>query len=167
MEERERCGSCAEDLSAYLDDELDAPRFAEVHAHLASCADCRARLDALRRVDAELAALPAPTASADLRHRLAVRLDAEAAPPRRVRPPRRRHRWTIGAGIASAAAAALVLYLAVGRGPRLLPVAAMDLDTAPAEEIAIALELDTIEDLEVIANLELLEALLALEEETG
>jgi hypothetical protein len=42
-----------------------------------------------------------------------------------------------------------------------------DFDPVPAEEIAVALELETIEDLDVIANLELLEALVALGEGTG
>jgi hypothetical protein len=41
------------------------------------------------------------------------------------------------------------------------------LDAASDEDLALALELDTIEDLDVIENLELLEALLVLEGETG
>jgi len=41
------------------------------------------------------------------------------------------------------------------------------LDAASEEELAVALELETIEDLDVIANLDLLEALVLLEEGTG
>jgi hypothetical protein len=41
------------------------------------------------------------------------------------------------------------------------------LDTASDEELALALEFDTIEDLDIIENLKLLEALLILEEGTG
>jgi hypothetical protein len=41
------------------------------------------------------------------------------------------------------------------------------LEAASEEELALALDLETIEDLDVIENLDLLEALLLLEEETG
>jgi len=52
--------------------------------------------------------------------------------------------------------------------PEPSPTAAdAEFDPVPAEEIAVALELETIEDLDVIANLELLEALVALGEGTG
>ena len=51
---------------------------------------------------------------------------------------------------------------------RLTPQATPDpLDVATDDELAVALELDTIEDLDVIENLELLEVLRLLEEETG
>ena len=37
----------------------------------------------------------------------------------------------------------------------------------PVEDVAVALELDFMQDLDIIANLELLEALVAMEEGTG
>ncbi len=49
-------------------------------------------------------------------------------------------------------------------GSEWAPVAEVDLDDVSDEELAMALEFDTIEDLEVIANLDLLERLLEIEE---
>jgi anti-sigma factor RsiW len=224
-----------EDLSALLDGELEASREAEVRAHTQGCARCRARLAALARVDVLLAAAPVRETSAALDANLRARIAAEgqaAARPEPARPDRgmppgrsapterrsRRARPFVAALLA--AAAALALYLAVGRSrtplapapeprvaqapepvappqlpappepesvepvaPEAAPVAIAeqpaaspqpatpaqdpDFDALPAEEIAVGLELDTAADLEVIANLELLEALVALEEGRG
>lgn len=51
--------------------------------------------------------------------------------------------------------------------PEVLPAPDAEFDPVPAEEVELALELDTIEDLDVVANLELLEALVALGGGTG
>src|SRR5688572_11658224 len=45
-------------LSAYVDDELAATERTALEAHLPSCADCRATLDALRATIADLSLLP-------------------------------------------------------------------------------------------------------------
>ena len=75
-----------------------------------------------------------------------------------------------------AAAAALALYLTLATGERAIPGAqppasrlakAADLEAASPDELELALELETVEDMEVIANLELLELLVAFEEGTG
>jgi anti-sigma factor RsiW len=52
------CRNIAADLSAFVDSELPAARRAEVEAHLAGCASCRARVAELRQLTAGLAAMP-------------------------------------------------------------------------------------------------------------
>ena len=47
------------------------------------------------------------------------------------------------------------------------PPTAVDLDAVPADELAIVLEIDTVEDLDVIANLDLLVELVAVEAGAG
>lgn len=56
-----------EDLSAYLDEQLAVADKARVEFHLASCGDCRARFDGLRRVSRSLGRLErlAPPSSLD------------------------------------------------------------------------------------------------------
>jgi anti-sigma factor RsiW len=155
--------SCARfrgDLSAWIDGELPAARASAVAAHVEGCAECRAHGDALRGVDRALGAIPLPEVSPDaltvLRRRIAAEPQPRLARGATRRTPARRWRYALGAG--AAAAAALVLYL----------VTATDLlDEATPEELSLAFDLDTVEDLEVIANLELLEALMALEEGSG
>ena len=184
-------GSCAEyevDLSALLDGELGAPREAALLAHLESCADCSRRARALRRADEALRALPGRDAPADLRTRLQARIDLEpeVAPagraPRRgeaaARPPQRRSRSRArpAALLALAGAAALALYLTTATRERPVPdfepsdsrvATAADLEGASPDELELALEFETVEDMGVIANLELLELLVALGEGTG
>jgi Putative zinc-finger len=50
-----------EELSAYLDHELDAPTQARVADHVAGCADCTRRLDGLRETVHAVRALPMET----------------------------------------------------------------------------------------------------------
>jgi len=209
------CLAFDEDLSAWIDGELDAERRAAVEAHLASCRACAARVEELHAVDCALLALPAPAVGADLRERLARRLAAErrAPGPVRLEPPRRaRRRFAPAPALPMAAAAALALFLVLrpagspegpvesvpsAQAPE-VPVAPSppiasaeperptaepapqlskaepqlaeqvapapaggELEALDAEELAVVLELDTIEDLPVIANLEVLERLLA------
>ncbi len=52
-------------------------------------------------------------------------------------------------------------------GPPAFDVDAEELDAAPEEELAVVMDLDTIEDYDVIANLDLLERMLDLEEGAG
>lgn len=179
------CARYAEDWSALLDGELDASREAEMRAHAATCASCAAKLASLARVDVLLAGLPVPETRAALLTGLRARIEAEPAPARaptpvrnappppvRVATPVRRRSARGWWAAAVAAAAALALYLALPRpAPVAPPVEVADepagdpeFDALPADEIAVGLELDTAQDLEVIANLELLEAFVALEE---
>jgi anti-sigma factor RsiW len=70
-----------EELSALADNRLDAGVRASVEAHLAVCPVCRARVDALRRLKASLAASRSgDEAPADLGARIQRVLDAEDRP---------------------------------------------------------------------------------------
>ena len=108
-----------EELSAYLDGELDAEREAQVRAELARRPALTARLAELREVDARLRALPAAAAPDDLRARLQERIDAQErrASGWTARAPTRRSRWLSAPRIAAAAvaAAAVALMILVGR----------------------------------------------------
>jgi anti-sigma factor RsiW len=182
VENARGCPAFDEDLSAWIDGELAAARRAAVEAHLASCHACAARAEELRAVDRALRALAAPAVAADLRERLGQRLSgarAPAAPAARSAPARTRRRASLIWALPLSAAAALALYLAFPASPpdraESLPIArARELPVAPApdegelealdpEALAVVLELDTIEDLPVIANLDLLERLVAAE----
>jgi len=142
------CEAFAAELSALIDAELAPESEAALRAHLADCARCRERLEALCDVDLELAgAARVPAVPADLWERLSARVAADGAavapaaragsgrrhpaPRRRVRLPR--PLWSA----AIAAAAAAVLYLAVTRtepGPPLerSPAAVEVAETPPA-----------------------------------
>src|SRR5438874_10691358 len=86
-----------EELSAYLDHELDSATQARVAEHVAGCDECRARLDGLRETAHAIRALPMET------------------PPRTFTVPeqrRRTWRWAPAGWIGSAAVA--LLLIAVG-----------------------------------------------------
>jgi predicted anti-sigma-YlaC factor YlaD len=90
-----------ESLSAYLDDEIDAPVRSAIEAHLRDCSECRGRVEALRRASTALSQLPeiTPTPDESRALRLGVR---EALPSGR--------RWLRApAGLALAGGLGLVL----------------------------------------------------------
>ncbi len=103
-----RCAPFEEDLSALLDEQLDARRASEVRAHLAGCSACTRRVEALRGVDVALRRIAAMPLDAAQRERLRPAL-APAAPARRGAP--RRRRWIAPAALVAAAAAAATLML--------------------------------------------------------
>lgn len=148
------CEAFSADLSAWIDGELPAARAAEVEAHVAACASCTAQAAALRRADAALRAIPLRDLPPDALAQIARRAARPAAHPARVRALR----WVAGP---AAAAAGIALYLALRTD------APDDLAATPPEDLAVAIDLDTVEDLEVIANLELLEKVVALDEGRG
>src|SRR5438552_10451315 len=95
-----------EELSAYLDHELDSAAEARVADHVAACDECRARLDGLRETAHAIRALPMET------------------PPRRFTIPEQRRRgwrWAPAGWIGSAAVA--LLLIAVGIQNLHLPAA--------------------------------------------
>ena len=176
------------ELSALLDGELEPEREAALRRRLASDDALAERFDSFQRLDAALRDLPARELPGDLAGRLRERIAAEgardegAAPPRsspaalRFAAPRRRGRglrWGLPA--AAAALAAGVALVVLWQGPvdegtvALQPPAQSDqalleeLDAAPDEDLALALELETLGDLEVIEDLDLLELLIAAE----
>lgn len=169
------CHSLDEALSAWLDGESEAvpdgsgpPGDAALEAHLAACARCSGRVEAFRSVDARLRRLPARTVpaglEADLLARIATERRTEAPPagrgPARA-PGRRRSGFGLPLGAALAAAAALALWLDLRADPSTMPLAretaVAELEAASDDELAAALEFETLQDLDVIANLDLLE----------
>jgi len=87
-----------EELSALIDDELDAGAQARVAEHVAECADCQARLDGLRQTAHAVRALPMET------------------PPRAFSIPAQSHkpfRWAPVGWLGGAAAALLVIALGI------------------------------------------------------
>ena len=113
MEIARGCQVFEEDLSAWIDGELAAPRRAAVEAHLASCRACTARVEALRAVDRALLALPEPALGAGLGERLAERLAADRGSPGPARLAARRlgrRRFAPALALPVAAAAALALF---------------------------------------------------------
>ena len=181
------CAAVEGDLSALIDAELAQERDALVRSHVVSCVHCQRTLAALRGVDAALVAAALPEVPADLRARLDARLQrADGPPPRATPQPRRsdaavhrRRPWlAAGVGAALAVAASLVVYLVVAPDPtprdvvsgaprQLATRVPATLEAVPEEELAMVIELDSVEDYEVIANLEVLERLVALEEGAG
>jgi anti-sigma factor RsiW len=169
------CAAFCEDYSALIDGELAPARAAEVRAHIDACPACRARLASLRRVDRSLAELSPPALPADLRTRLQSRIERPGARPLGRRAPGGRRRWLAApAAAAAAAAAAAILYLAPGE-PEPSAVVARNATAPSSPEIAgadgvpevLPLGIESVEDLDVIANLELLEAFVALDGGTG
>jgi hypothetical protein len=92
-----------DELSAYLDHELDEDASARVAEHVAGCADCQARLDGLRQTAYAIRALPMET------------------PPRTFAIPAKRResfRWAPAAGwIGGVAAAMLIIVVGVTHLP--------------------------------------------------
>jgi hypothetical protein len=185
MSEPMDCTLYAEEYSALIDGELAPAREALARAHLDRCEPCRAQIARLRRVDGALANLSLPSFPEDLRARLQARIERPALPV--LRAPRRRRRWLAPSAAAAglAAAASAVFYLATGPSepasedaPLVVARATPDLpDPAASTGLltpapgpgadGIDLELESPEDLDVIVNLELLEAFVALEGGTG
>ena len=89
-----------EELSAFVDDELDAVEQARVAEHVAGCVDCQARVDGLRQTAHAVRALPMET------------------PPRRFTvpaQPRQSFRWAPIGWLGGAAAALLVVVVGVNQ----------------------------------------------------
>jgi Putative zinc-finger len=108
-----------EELSAYLDHELDDDARARVAQHVAGCADCQARLDGLRETAFAIRALPMET------------------PPRTFTLPAKRRetfRWVPAAGwIGGLAAATLIIVVGVQH----LPLSPAGMSTAaPAHPVS-------------------------------
>jgi hypothetical protein len=93
-------------LSAYVDGELDAPERTALEAHLPSCAECRSTLDALRATIADLASLPEPVPSEQDSWALRSAIARARAPVKT---------WHRAAWAAGAVAAALVALIAIVR----------------------------------------------------
>jgi hypothetical protein len=123
--------TCARHADALSDVAAGDPAAAELEAHLASCAACRAELAALRQAlavaDDELSRLLLAEPSRDLaaRIRTAVAESTEAAPGRRPG-------WSVIAAAAAATVVVATIFVA-DLGPRPEPRATV-VDRAPAHE---------------------------------
>jgi anti-sigma factor RsiW len=149
-----------EDLTALLDGALAPDRAAEVQAHLDGCAACRAEVARLRAGIAALAALPpAPELPPFLATRLEARLREERARPRGLADRARaalarlapRPRALAYGGVAAAALVALAVV-----GWRYLDTRRMvgNLDLLEDYEVASAVDVNSPEDAEIVAQLD-------------
>lgn len=99
-----------EQLSAYLDGELDPGAQRRVAAHLATCPLCAARFGELRGLVADIRALPTDSLGVDLAGVIAGRI---AAAPRPAAPVRR-HGWLGHWPVALGAAASIAVGVSMG-----------------------------------------------------
>lgn len=106
------CRSCRDDLTAYLDGELEPARVHQVEAHMQGCSSCRAELESLEKASRLVAAhLPEIEPGPDAWDRVAARIAADGAGRRQARilPFPKLRPW-----ITAAAALAASLILGVG-----------------------------------------------------
>lgn len=112
------CKRDREEISEYLDGELEPAVRQAFESHLERCDSCRAQLAAQRRLGEMFAALPEVTPSGDFEARFWARVarerDAEPTLADRLRAYFSPRRMLVFAG---AAAAALVFALALPRSP--------------------------------------------------
>lgn len=111
-----------EQLSAYLDLELDAQTRARIESHLAGCAGCRAVLADLRAIVAAAPLYQGQEPARDLWAGIAQQLGGTEVIPLHSRRPRFGWRELIAASVVMAAAGAGAVWFAV-RGPSAVPVA--------------------------------------------
>lgn len=159
-----RCGWAQRNLSAYVDRELDPRAAGKLEAHLSGCPRCREKLAELERVEAVLGAIPGREPSPFLWTRVKAGIDSQAEPARS-RPVFARFRMAP----VPARVAVVSLFLAVALGGVIFslrraavkPPALADSSGRPGEpagvEIAVAENLDLLEDYELIKNLDFLE----------
>jgi anti-sigma factor RsiW len=100
------CAEYGPEVSAYLDDGLDAEERRRVEVHLAGCASCTALLSASRELDRTVRELPRIEPSPGFETKLRARLGRPAAPGWR-----RRGGLARFAVVGAAAAAVLALLL--------------------------------------------------------
>ncbi len=104
------------EVLAELDEDLlDDARAATVRAHLATCDACRERAGTLRATRALLSALPSPAMPIDVANRIDAAIAAEPAPPAPVPttvvPLTKRRAWWRHPNLAAAAAAVAAIAL--------------------------------------------------------
>jgi anti-sigma factor RsiW len=104
----------ADRLSDYLDDELTPPERADVEAHLATCAECRSTLEALRAIAADAAQLSDVPLVSDLWSGISERIAAMRPLHRRVSVFRRMVSSRLSFTLPQLAAAGLALMVLSG-----------------------------------------------------
>ncbi len=108
------CDLYHEELSVYLDGESERP--GDVEAHLASCPQCRERLEAMRALGEKIKSLPEPVAPSALRADVKILCRTRSF-------NRAKRRWVAVGGVA----ATMVVILAVllrdnARKPDVIPI---------------------------------------------
>ena len=160
-DEPNNCRAVRENLTAYLDGELDVPARRAVDEHLARCPACRqecaALKDAWRLLD-EAPAPPHPHLGSDFADRVLARAHTDAA----VSPWRRFTASPVGRWVLSGAAAgfAAAIFLG-GLYVTTRPAAPPALVLAPAEQECV-MYLDVLKDLNALEHLELIKSLQTL-----
>ena len=122
-----------EQLSAYLDAEMEASERTTLEAHLPSCAECRSTLDALRATVTDLKELPEVEPTEQDRWALRSALSRARTPSKRWQ----RTAWAAGA--VAAAAIAVVAIVRPGGGSDQLATRALNAEGAQAGGSAAAL----------------------------
>ena len=126
-----------EQLSAYIDGELNDDDRDDLEQHLTGCSECSATLRALRATLADMRALPSPVPSEQ--ESWALRSAINKA---RKRPAARYRRWTVAAGSVAAVAATIVVFAVNNPTKSSLGTGAQDRTAAPAHAAASLIEVD-------------------------
>jgi anti-sigma factor RsiW len=95
-------------LSEYVDGELDAPTHAALDAHLATCVDCRATLEALERVVTRARQVPDREPQRDLWAPIATAIEATRVSPIGTARPRRLVTLSVARLVAAASVVAVL-----------------------------------------------------------
>ena len=146
-----------ENLTAYLDGELPEAERQELEAALEKDPGLRASLEQLRGAVAAMKALPEPAASAALRRAVLAQVEGPQNLSERLKAFFTLPRLVPIAGLAAAAALAVV----VTRGGEKTPADPEQLFVAQNMELLEDLDtlgLESVDDLEVVMNLDALEA---------
>ncbi len=120
MNDQESCPRI-EELSALIDDELDAGQRVALQAHVAGCTICSPVLAGMRRLHADFAALPAPRSDFDVAAEVDRRIGSLASPrPPRGLPPARPRWWQVAL---LAPGGAMAVAIGFSLGASLMPAA--------------------------------------------
>ena len=137
-------------LIGYFDGKASASVRREVEAHLAACAACRVRAEEFRALDALLEELPSVEPAPSFDARVRARVAAE---------PRRAWLWAwLEPSPRFAVSAALLLMLAIWVGTRPLEAPA-EAKLTPDAEFSMIKDLPVLENYDVLANFDALDAL--------
>ncbi len=129
------CGYDEERLTAFHDGAVGETDRRKAAEHLRDCAECRGRLEELRRIDAEVVDLPVPGWNEATARRFTAGVMARIAVPAAANRPGRRAQLSLGwLGATLSAAAALLVFVSGARfsdRPAVEAVPAMPAATAP------------------------------------
>jgi len=105
-----RCADIRENLSAFLDDELDTQKRKQMELHISKCADCRMEAERLREMIGIIGGTERPRIPAQLWEGTRRRIEAASQLPART-PVLRMPRWVF---VPAAAVVFILLFYFVG-----------------------------------------------------